>query len=79
MTVPSQAAHTERVKQPVPCLIYSCHPLIYKFHDAIKILSVLSCNMYSLPAQPSVVQVTLHPLALPQAPMLPVACGPSVV
>ena len=30
-------AHTQRVKQLVPCLIYSCHPLIYKFHDAIKI------------------------------------------
>lgn len=29
--------HRERVKQPVPCLIYSCHPLIYKFHDAIKV------------------------------------------
>lgn len=29
--------HTHRVKQLLPCLIYSCHPLIYKFHDAIKI------------------------------------------
>lgn len=33
----------------------------------------------SLPARPSVMQVTVHPLALPQAPVLPVACGPSIV
>lgn len=29
--------HTHRLKQLMPCLIYSCHTSIYKFHDAIKI------------------------------------------
>lgn len=39
---------THRVKQPVPCLIYSCHPLIYKFHDAIKIKTLSFVLQYLL-------------------------------
>lgn len=50
--VPSQAACIQGIKQLVPCLIYSCHPLIYKFHDAIKIKSqfCLARRILSLPS-----------------------------
>lgn len=40
--VPGQAAHTLRVNQLVPYPIYSCHPLIYKLHGAIKVKTLSS-------------------------------------
>lgn len=65
---------THRVKQPVPCLIYSCHPLIYKFHDAIKIKTLSFVLQYLLFTCPTLCCSGNSPPTC-SSPSTCVACG----